>query len=254
MASQQQPHQKSGAGSPKWIFPILVVLIAMAGIYYFHKVGGEKSEETENLSPPSIYTGTAAEITETSALLTATISYGDYRSVDVGFRWRERGGTWRYVPWYPNFSGPSCGYRLSALSPGTTYEFQALLRYDGREVLGEVRSFTTLRPGGGMSIIGTIRAVYYPKMTFTAKLTPEQKVLLIVEAGENLQARDWEWRAENEDGPITPFVVGSETLFPGASVLLEVSSLVRSGSLGVGDWIRIRHIPSGFLYRATISS
>ncbi|TDA31902.1 MAG: hypothetical protein DSO03_03905 [Hadesarchaea archaeon] len=231
-----------------------------AEIKYDNKTDGggilefKTEAEGENLSPPSIKTGMAVEVTETSALLTATLTYGDYQRVDVCFRWREAGGTWNYVPWYQGFTGPSCAYRLTTLSPGRMYEFQALLRYDGKELTGEIRSFTTLRPGGGMSMTATVRGVYFPEMSFTARLTSDRKVLLTVQSGGNIQAGDWEWRAENEDGPVTSFVIGTETLSPGSSVVLDVSSLVEKGSLGVGDWIRIKHSPSGFYYSRVVIS
>ncbi len=253
MASVPQPSQTSSAKGLKWAVLLLGLLI-LGGAYwaYSQKRGG--GEGVENLSPPSIQTGIAAEVTEASALLTAYITYGDYRQVDVCFRWREAGGTWNYVPWKRYFTYPTYVDRLTTLSPGRTYEFQALLRYDGREIPGEIRSFTTLRPGGGMSMSATVRGVYFPEMSFTARLTSEQKVLLTVQSGETIQAGDWEWRAENEDGPVTPYAPGTDPLVPGRSLTLDVSAYVRGGSLGVGDVIRIRHKPSTFTYRVVISS
>lgn len=252
MASVPPTAQTPPAKDAKWAVLIFLVLALLGGAYWAHSRGGER--EGENLSPPSIQTGRAAEVTGTSALLTATLTYGDYQRVDVCFRWREAGGIWNYVPWYQGFTGPSCVYRLTTLSPGRTYEFQALLRYDGKELTGEIKSFTTPRPGGGMSMTATIRGVYFPEMSFTARLTSDQKVLLTVQSGENIQTEDWDWRAENENGPVTSYVPGTEPLVPGRSLTLDVSAQVRAGSLGVGDVIRIRHKPSTFSYRVVISS
>ena len=220
----------------------------LIGSYYYLREGREK-KNLENLSLPSIQTGTVGDLTGTSAIITATLQLGDYESVEVGFRWREAGGDWKYVDWLRVYSGGSRGYRLTSLVPGRTYEFQALLRFDGKVLEGEVRSFTTPLALPGLSMSGTIGAVYFPKMSFSASLTPEGKVLLRVVSGQDtLAPENWEWRAENEDGPVTPFRRGEEALFPGGSVLLDLRSQVQAGSVGRGDKIRIRHLPSGFSY------
>jgi len=168
--------------------------------------GGGEAENlaVENLAQPSIQTGTATEVTGTSSLLTATVNLGGYKSVEVSFRWREAGGNWNYVDWLRVSSGGSRGYRLTGLSPGRTYEFQALLRFDGKTVEGEIRSFTTPLPSTGFNLSATVTAVYFPEMSFSASLTPEGKVRLYVVSGEaTLAPENWEWRAENEDGPVT---------------------------------------------------
>jgi hypothetical protein len=238
--------------SPSHRFNYLLLLVFLAlfvvGFYYLKVRGGG---ERENLPPPSIQTGTAAEVTGTSALLTATLDLGGYGSVEVGFRWREAGGNWNYVDWLRVSSGGSRGYRLVGLSPGKSYEFQALLRFDGEILEGAVRSFTTpaLTPSQGFNMNASLTAVYFPKMTFSASLTPEGKVLLYVVSGQDtLSPENWEWRAENENGPVTPFFPGQETLSPGSSVLLDLRSYVQAGSVGRGDKIRIKHNPSGLYY------
>ena len=226
---------------------LLAVGILGGGLYYLKgRVGGGE----ENLTPPSVQTGMATDVTGTSALLTATLDLGGYGSAEVSFRWREAGGNWNYVePWLRVSSGGSRGYTLTRLTPGKTYEFQALLRFDGKVVEGDVRSFTTPLPTTGFSMTGTIRGVYFPQMSFSASLTPEGKVRLYVVSGETtLAPENWEWRAENEDGPVTPFLPGQEALSPGGSVLLDLRSQVQAGSVGRGDRIRIRHLPSGFSY------
>jgi len=247
------PQSQAPAKGTKWMILIFLGLVVLGSVYWIHS-REEKKEGEENLVPPSIWTGLAAEVTGTSALLTATIYHGDYQMVDVCFRWREVGGAWNYVPWKRNFTGLSCGYRLNNLSPGKTYEFQALLRYDGKEVVGEIKSFTTPLPGRGMNMTATVRGVYFPHMFFTARLTPENKVLLTVQSAENaIEEGDWEWRAENASGPVGPYVLGTGRLDTGVSLTLDVSVYVRAGVLKVGDYIRIRHKPSTFSYRVTIS-
>jgi|GEM_PF-2755430 len=226
---------------------LLVFLALLVAGFYYLRGKGEGGEE--NLLPPSIHTGAATSVTGTSALLTVTVELGDYKSAEVSFRWREAGGSWHYVDWLEVSSGGSRGYRLTGLVPGRTYEFQALLRFDGETVEGEVRSFTTPLPSTGFNMSATVTAVYFPKMSFSASLTPEGKVRLYVVSGETtLAPENWEWRAENEDGPVTPFLSGQEALSPGSSVLLDLRSQVQAGSVGRGDKIRIRHLPSGFFY------
>jgi len=175
--------------------------------------------------------------------------------VEVSFRWREAGGNWNYVDWLRVSSGGSRGYRLTGLSPGRTYEFQALLRFDGKTVEGEIRSFTTPLSSTGFNLSATVTAVYFPEMSFSASLTSEGKVRLYVVSGEaTLAPENWEWRAENEDGPVTPFFPGQETLSPRGSVLLDLRSYVQAGSVGRGDKIRVRHLPSGFYYPGVVIS
>ncbi|MBA7503750.1 hypothetical protein ES706_02371 [subsurface metagenome] len=100
--------------------------------------------ETAETAQASVTTQPAISITQTSAILNASISRKNYLPVDIWFGWRAVGGAWQNTPIQSSYTVSSYSYYLAGLTPGTTYEFKAWISFEGLENSGSVLPFTTL--------------------------------------------------------------------------------------------------------------
>jgi hypothetical protein len=124
--------------------------------YYFMallKYGSTVLNGTENsfttsreLSPPTVTTKNATNITTASATLNMAYDFMDYSSVHVQFRYKAEGARgWMDTGWVAQTGSGTHSFSesIAGLSSGTTYYFMAQLKYDGAMLNGTENSFTT---------------------------------------------------------------------------------------------------------------
>ncbi|GAJ03879.1 unnamed protein product, partial [marine sediment metagenome] len=70
----------------------------------------------------SVTTEPAISITQTLAILNASITRENCPLVNIWFEWRVVGGTWESTPSEFNYTHSSYSDYLTGLTPGTTYE------------------------------------------------------------------------------------------------------------------------------------
>ena len=93
------------------------------------------------VTPPTVATDAATNITQTSATLNGTVTNPDNVSVTpMGFEWKESSAIMYNVA---NVTGSTLAYTLDNLTPGATYSYRAFITYNGMTYYGEEMSFTT---------------------------------------------------------------------------------------------------------------
>ena len=113
-------------------------------------IQGEVLTFTTEKIEPIVTTGEATDITTDSAALSMDYTVGDYRPVEVRFRWRESDtDPWSETAWTPQESDGMHVGALSGLDPDTVYEFKAQLTYDYPPLVieGGVSTLTTRAKG-----------------------------------------------------------------------------------------------------------
>ena len=111
----------------------------------------------DTLNFANVETLDAVEIETDSALLRGELDLLNLGSVNVFFRWREKGQTdWIETDTQTITSTEDFNYRISGLSIRTDYEFKAVVNDldDNEENIGEILEFTTLL-GPGIWIVET---------------------------------------------------------------------------------------------------
>jgi hypothetical protein len=106
-------------------------------------------------------------------------------------------------------------------------------------------------------------AVYYvtrtggfPTMSFTASIDSENNVTLTVGGPSGtIKDGDWQYRGKTSTGTIVgSWTAGSGELSEGVTVTLTaLKQHVEAGTLGVGDKVQIKHVPSGHVYDVPIA-
>ena len=94
------------------------------------------------LTPPTVQTQPASQISDTAATLEGVINPDDMAIVARGFAWKETiGGTYAVV----NVTSQSDTFThtLSGLIPATGYTYRAFVEADGEVIYGEEVAFTT---------------------------------------------------------------------------------------------------------------
>jgi len=102
---------------------------------------------TIEITPPTVVTHAATDLTQTSATLRGTLdSLGSYDSADVSFMWGTESGALDQETDPPvNLDTEAdFSYPLNGLTSGTTYYYQAKAVADGVTVYGGEEAFTTL--------------------------------------------------------------------------------------------------------------
>lgn len=106
-------------------------------------------------------------------------------------------------------------------------------------------------------------AIYYvtrtggfPTMSFTATLGSDNNIRLTVGGPSGtIKDGDWQYRGKTSAGTVVgTWTDGSGELMEGATVILSaLQDYVNNGTLGVGDKVQIKHVPSGHVYDVTIA-
>ena len=107
--------------------------------------GAEQSFMT--LEPPAVHTKTATNVTDAAATLNMAFDHNDYGTVQVQFRYKAEGASgWNETGWVSQNGSGFHWYTepIAGLSSSTVYHFKAQLRYDGRVIEGQERSFITV--------------------------------------------------------------------------------------------------------------
>ena len=104
----------------------------------------EVIEDTTTVIEPTVVTGNASGVTQTTATLNGTINNPDNVTITAkGFEWKATvGGTYTSV----TVSGNNFTYNLTGLTPGTGYTYKAFITYNGNTVYGDEVTFTTTQP------------------------------------------------------------------------------------------------------------
>jgi hypothetical protein len=85
---------------------------------------------------PQVSTDAATDITQTSATLNGTLDdLGDFTAANVFFRYRVSGSSDPYTETVPQSVGATGPFSagISGLTPGTEYEFEAIVQWAGRD-------------------------------------------------------------------------------------------------------------------------
>lgn len=104
--------------------------------------GGIKTFTTTQLTPPTVVTGSATNVTETTANLSGTITAGDEAITGKGFQYKVSGGN--YASIVGTLSGTTLSASLSSLMTGTTYTYRAYATTNSSTYYGSERTFTTI--------------------------------------------------------------------------------------------------------------
>jgi hypothetical protein len=97
------------------------------------------------LEAPTVVLLEEESVTYNSAVLRGEItSLGDYSTVEALFEWKEQGGTWQETTRQTLSSLGVFDFSLTGLEPGTTYEFRAVLKYNGETVCSYQMSINSL--------------------------------------------------------------------------------------------------------------
>ena len=93
---------------------------------------------------PTVTTGGASNISQTYAVLNATITNPDNQTITSrGFEWKTTsGGTYAQVA--ASGTGNTYTYVLTDLDPSTSYTFKAYIIYNGNTIYGDELTFNTL--------------------------------------------------------------------------------------------------------------
>ncbi|AHG01635.1 hypothetical protein HALLA_04340 (plasmid) [Halostagnicola larsenii XH-48] len=109
-------------------------------------VPGSASGSSSGETGPLIITGSATDITSSSATLSSSLpSLGGAASADIGIEYRESGGSWTMSTTETVTEPGAVDVDLTGLSPETDYEYRAVAEAsDGESDDGTIVSFTTL--------------------------------------------------------------------------------------------------------------
>ena len=93
------------------------------------------------VTPPTVTTNDATNITQTDATLNGAVTPGDESITAQGFEWKATaGGTYTSV----NATGTTISYNLTGLAPNTSYTFRAFATTASGTTYGTEKTFTTL--------------------------------------------------------------------------------------------------------------
>ena len=120
-------------------------IITMNGNY---TITAEFEKIPPTVSTTTIYSG---DVGTDSANLKMSYTMGGYGSVDVRFAYKKSTDTeWSNTSWTSRSAAGTYNQTVTGLSPATTYQYKAQLRYDSIVIEGAVKQFTTAAiPGGG---------------------------------------------------------------------------------------------------------
>ncbi len=152
----ETPHRDAGSSKATIGVDELIANLTPGTTYHYRIVatnpsgtsqGSDKSFTTKAVSvtPPTASTGSAADITYSSAVLTGTLNP---KGADTRFRF-EYGTNSTYgmaTPWFAAGNGNSdinVNATVDDLSPSTTYHFRLVAQNDGGNVTGEDHTFIT---------------------------------------------------------------------------------------------------------------
>ena len=95
------------------------------------------------LTPPSVQTQPASQISDTAAMLKGVITNPDEMAIAArGFEWKETAGG-SYVVVNVTSQSDTFTYTLSGLAPATGYTYKAFVEADGEVIYGNEVTFTT---------------------------------------------------------------------------------------------------------------
>ena len=96
--------------------------------------------QSSTVTPPTVTTNDATNITQTTATLNGAVTAGDEAITAQGFEWKATaGGTYTQV----NATGATMSYDLTGLTPNTSYTFKAFATTASGTTYGEEKTFTT---------------------------------------------------------------------------------------------------------------
>lgn len=95
------------------------------------------------MTPPTITTGTATGVGNTSATLNLSYTVGNFPPVDVYFGYKKSDDSaWTYTSPVSRTDDGDYSELLTGLAPGTTYDFKAMLTYSSATLEGSTVQFT----------------------------------------------------------------------------------------------------------------
>lgn len=117
-------------------------------------VAGSASGRSSGETDPLIVTGSATDVTSSSATVSSTVSsLGGASSVTVGVEYRESGGSWTTAATETVTEPGAVDLDLTGLSPETDYEYRAVAEAsDGASDSGAVATFATPEVDTGPSV------------------------------------------------------------------------------------------------------
>jgi phosphodiesterase/alkaline phosphatase D-like protein len=134
-----------------------------------------KAEEFKTHPGPTIVTGTASLITQTSAVLNATVNPNEGAVSDCHFEYGPTTGYGTSVPCSALPGSGSSPVKVSAsvtgLSPNTTYHFRIVSTNSGGTSLGADHTFTAL-PNAPAVVTGAVSSVTPTSATLNATVNP----------------------------------------------------------------------------------
>ena len=98
--------------------------------------------EFTELLIPTVTTTNATDVGNTKADLNMDYDFKGYTG-DVRFRYKPSGGLWTNTSWESESGSGSYQEKITGLSPGTIYDFEAQLQYDSTIINGGEKTFTT---------------------------------------------------------------------------------------------------------------
>ena len=168
--------------------------IGLDGITVYNAAG-----EPPVLTPPTVTTESAENVTANTATLKGTITNPDNVVILAqGFQWRAViGGTYTFVP--ATVTNNAMSAALTNLSPETDYRFRAFIVTAADTIYGDVMNFATLEE--------VVEPCATPTGLTTSSITKES----ITVSWDNVEGITWNVQYRTGNGPFTPVYATTNT-------------------------------------------
>lgn len=167
------------------------------------------------LNPPTVNTTIASNITQTSALLNATIIEGTDVMSSYGIQWKLASDeNWTEVS-LPSFNPLT--YALTGLTSNTLYTYRAYAKVGTQPIYGDAVNFTTLAEGINQPTVTTSTTTNITQTTATISGN-------IVNGDKTILSKGFEWKYAN---------VANWTVVPDADLTINLNDLTPNTSFNV---------------------
>ena len=112
------------------------------------KKDDEKDDKKDDKKPPRVRTQMATNVEKRPRLNGMLVDKGDYKHVDVFFKWKgPRTDGWRESSYRDISSSGGFFKKLDPIKKGETYKFMAVAKVNGKRYSGKTRTFSRKKDG-----------------------------------------------------------------------------------------------------------